>query len=110
MLRQLWRLTRPVPAAGPNALAVTIYEHPDGVVHAEESGFEGVACVDDAARLLTVLSQVWSSTELDWIERWARGVLDFVLWMQEPDGTWLNFIHEPDAEGETITVAYPEEA
>lgn len=94
MLRQLWRLTRPVPAAGPNALAVTIYEHPDGVVHAEESGFEGVACVDDAARLLIVLSQVWSRTNLDWVERWARGVLEFVVWMQEPDGTWLNFIHD----------------
>ena len=94
MLRQLWRLTRPVPAAGPNALAVTIYEHPDGVVHAQESGFEGVACIDDAARLLIVLSEVWARTKLDWVERWARGVLDFVLWMQEPDGTWLNFIHD----------------
>ena len=94
MLRQLWRLTRPVPAAGPNALAVSIYEHPDGVVHAEESGFEGVACVDDAARLLVVLSQVWSRTKLDWVQRWAGGVLDFVLWMQEPDGTWINFIHD----------------
>lgn len=106
MLRQLWRLTRPVPAAGPNALAVTIYEHPDGVVHAEESGFEGVACVDDAARLLTVLSQVWGridgtgrpSAELRWIERWAHGLLAFVLWMQEPDGTWLNFIHDWDGD------------
>jgi hypothetical protein len=98
VLRQLWRLTRPVPAAGPNALAVTIYEHPDGVVHAEESGFEGVACVDDAARLLVVLSQVWSRTKLEWVERWARGVLDFVLWMQEPDGTWLNFIHDWDGD------------
>ena len=98
MLRQLWRLTRPVPAAGPNALAVTIYEHPDGVVHAEESGFEGVACVDDTARLLTVLSQVWSTTKIDWVERWARGLLDFVLWMQEPDGTWLNFIHDWDGD------------
>jgi hypothetical protein len=98
VLRQLWRLTRPVPAAGPNALAVTIYEHPDGVVHAEESGFEGVACVDDAARLLVVLSQVWGRTKLDWVERWARGVLDFVLWMQEPDGTWLNFIHDWDGD------------
>jgi len=87
-----------VPAAGPNALAVTIYEHPDGVVHAEESGFEGVACVDDAARLLIVLSQVWSKTKLDWVERWGRGVLDFVLWMQEPDGTWLNFIHDWDGD------------
>jgi len=98
VLRQLWRLTRPVPAAGPDALAVTIYEHPDGVVHAEESGFEGVACVDDAARLLVVLSQVWHRTKLDWVERWARGVLEFVLWMQEPDGTWLNFIHDWDGE------------
>jgi uncharacterized protein YyaL (SSP411 family) len=98
VLRQLWSLTRPVPAAGPNALAVTIYEHPDGVVHAEESGFEGVACVDDAARLLVVLSQVWARTKLDWVERWARGVLDFVLWMQEPDGTWLNFIHDWDGD------------
>lgn len=104
MLRQLWSLTRPVPAAGPNALAVTIYEHPEGVVHAEESGFEGVACVDDAARLLVVLSQM--CTRMDgsghptrrWIERWARGLLDFVLWMQEPDGTWLNFIHDWDGE------------
>jgi hypothetical protein len=98
VLRQLWRLTTPVPAAGPDALAVTIYEHPDGVVHAEESGFEGVACVDDAARLLIVLSQVWERTKLDWVERWARGVLDFVLWMQEPDGTWLNFIHDWDGD------------
>ncbi len=87
-----------MPAAGPNALAVSIYEHPDGVVHAEESGFEGVACVDDAARLLIVLAQVWATTKLDWVERWAHGVLDFVLWMQEPDGTWLNFIHDWDGD------------
>src|SRR5262245_60355731 len=45
-----------------------------------------------------VLSQVWSRTKLDWIERWARGLLDFVLWMQEPDGTWLNFIHDWDGD------------
>jgi hypothetical protein len=83
-----------VPAAGPNALALTIYEHPDGAVHAEESGFEGVACVDDTARLLTCLTDVWERTELPWIRRWALGLRDFVLWMQEPDGRWLNFIHD----------------
>lgn len=95
-----------MPAAGPNALAITIYEHPDGVVHAEESGFEGVACVDDAARLLLVLSQIWARVdgvvnpppELDWVRRWARGLLEFVLWMQEPDGSWLNFIHDWDGD------------
>jgi hypothetical protein len=98
VLRQLWSLTRPVPAAGPNALAVAIYDHPDGVRHAEESGFEGVACVDDAARLLEVLCKVCSRTKLDWVERWARGLLEFVLWMQEPDGNWLNFIHDWDGD------------
>jgi hypothetical protein len=107
VLRQLWRLTRPVPAAGPRALAVTIYEHPDGTVHAEESGFEGVACVDDTARLLEVLCRVYDRTSLDWVARWANGLLDFVLWMQEPDGNWLNFIHdwEGDKNREGITSA-----
>ena len=98
MLRQLWRLTHAVPAAGPDALAVAIYEHPDGVRHAEESGFEGVACVDDTARLLDVLCRVWSQTQLPWVRRWARGLLDFVLWMQEPEGTWLNFIYSWDGD------------
>jgi hypothetical protein len=77
---------------------VAIYDHPDGVVHAEESGFEGVACVDDTARLLVVLSRLHAKTQLDWVQRWARGLLDFVVWMQEPDGTWLNFIHDWDGE------------
>ena len=97
MLRQLWRLTRPVPAAGPNALAVAIYEHPTGVVHAEESGFEGVACVDDTARLLTVLCTLEADAPA-WVERWARGLLDFVLWMQEPDGAWINFVMDWDGD------------
>ena len=97
MLRQLWRLTRPVPAAGPNALAVAIYEHPTGVVHAEESGFEGVACIDDTARLLTVLCTLEADTP-PWVGRWARGLLDFVLWMQEPDGTWINFVTDWDGD------------
>jgi hypothetical protein len=98
VLRQLWRLTRPVPAAGPDALAVAIYDHPDGTRHAEESGYEGVACVDDAARLLEVLCRVSARTRLDWVDRWARGLLEFVLWMQEPDGDWVNFIHTWDGE------------
>ncbi|HLB39028.1 MAG TPA: hypothetical protein VJM84_01090, partial [Actinomycetota bacterium] len=94
MLRQLARLTRPIPAAGSGALGVTIYETPAGAVHASESGFEGVTCVDDAARLLGVVCEVWERTEVPWVERWARGLLRFVLWMQEPDGHWLNFVHD----------------
>jgi hypothetical protein len=98
VLRQLWRLTQPVPAAGPDALAIAIYEHPEGVVTAKESGFEGVACVDDTARLLDVACSVYEQTRLPWVERWARGLLDFVLWMQEPDGSWLNFVHDWDGD------------
>ena len=93
MLRQLGRLTRPVPAAGPRALAVAVYaDATDRAVTARESGFEGVACVDDAARLLDVLCGVWLRTRTPWAERWASGLTEFVLWMQEPDGRWINFV------------------
>ncbi len=97
MLRQLARLTRPLPAAGPSALAVAVYaDMNDEPIVARESGMEGVACVDDAARLLNVLCDVWTATRLPWVERWARGVLDFVMWMQEDDGRWLNFVYDWD--------------
>ena len=95
MLRQLARLTRPVPVAGPTAVAVAVYaDGNDEAVPARESGFEGVACIDDAARLLTVLCRVWSRAPLQPIEAWARGLLEFVLWMQEPDGRWVNFVYD----------------
>lgn len=99
MLRQLARLTRPLPAAGPGALAVAVYgDALDRHVDAKESGYEGVACVDDAARLLDVLCDVWLRTKLPAIERWARGLLDFVLWMQDDDGRWVNFVYGWDGE------------
>ena len=37
---------------------------------------------DDAARLLDVLCGVWTRTRDPGVERWARGLLDFVLAMQ----------------------------
>jgi hypothetical protein len=93
VLRQLGRLTRPLPAAGSRALAVAVYANSgDRPVTARESGFEGVACVDDAARLLDVVCGVWVRTRAPWAERWAWGLADFVLWMQEPDGRWINFV------------------
>jgi hypothetical protein len=99
MLRQLARLTRPLPAAGPGALTVAVYgDALDRHVDAKESGYEGVACVDDAARLLDVLCDVWLRTRLPAIERWARGLLDFVLWMQDEDGRWANFVYGWDGE------------
>lgn len=95
MLRQLARLTRPVPVAGAGALAVGVYADPSGeLVAARESGFEGVACVDDAARLLDVLCDLWARTRDPDVERWARSVLEFVLWMQDGDGRWVNFVYD----------------
>jgi len=97
VLRQLARLTRPLPAAGPNALAVAVYAGiDDEILAAQESGFEGVACVDDAARLLGVLCDTWARTPLPAIRRWAAGVLEFVLWMQEPGDRWVNFVLDWD--------------
>ena len=55
-----------------------------------------MACIDDAARLLDVLCRIWTRTHDETIGRWARGVLEFVLWMQEPDGRWVNFIYDWD--------------
>jgi len=95
VLRQLARLTREIPAAGSGALAVAVYaDGNDETVAARESGFEGVACVDDAARLLGLLCRVWERSPSERTERWALGVLEFVLWMQEPDGRWVNFVYD----------------
>ena len=95
MLRQLARLTRRVPAAGPKALAIAIYSDAAGELFgARETGVEGVACVDDAARGLVLLSQLWVRTGNVALRRWAEGLLEFVLWMHDGDGRWVNFIYD----------------
>lgn len=97
MLRQIARLTRSVPSAGPRALAIAVYgDAADVTVEAAEAGNEGVACVDDAARALELYCDVWDATQLPWAHRWCDGLLDFILYMQEPDGRWLNFILDWD--------------
>lgn len=55
-------------------------------------GYEGVACVDDAARALDLYCALWEATRLPWLRRWCDGLLDFILAMQGADGRWLNFI------------------
>ncbi len=97
MLRQIARLTRNVPSAGPRSLAVAVYaDAGDVTVGAKESGTEGVACVDDAARALELYCDLWDATRLPWALRWCEGLLDFILSMQDPDGRWLNFILDWD--------------
>lgn len=96
MLRQLARLTRPYPAAGPSALAIATYGDPEDrpLAAAAESGLEGVACVDDAARGVVLFSDLWSRTGSAAAREWAHGLLEFCLWMTDADGLVTNFVRD----------------
>lgn len=93
MLRQLAHLTRPVEAAGDRAIALAVYAGADGsLLPAAEAGSEGVACVDDAARAVVLLCDLWKTRGFPLARRWAAGLLEFVLFMQDADGRFVNFI------------------
>ena len=97
MIRQLARLTRRVSAAGPRALALKVYANDeDHGLAARDRGFEGVACVDDAARAVVLLLDLFRDTGDRRLGDWARGFLDFVLYMQREDGRFHNFIRDWD--------------
>jgi hypothetical protein len=93
VLRQITRLARRTPSIGPRAVAIAVYaDVADSLVPAREAGFEGVACVDDAARALELYCALWDATRLPWVLEWCEGLLDFVVGMQDDDGRWVNFI------------------
>jgi hypothetical protein len=100
VIRQLRRLTRSVPAAGPGALALATYaEARDGAYElhaAAEQGFEGVACIDDSARAATLYCAVWRRTGRIWARTTAEGLLRFVAYMQDEQGRFANFILDWD--------------
>lgn len=77
----------------------------DRLLPATDRGHEGVACVDDAARALVLLCDLWSATHLPLVRSWAQGLLEFVLSMQDAEGRFVNFIvdwsGERNADGET---------
>jgi hypothetical protein len=84
-----------MPAAGPRALALAVYSDSSGeLTEARESGVEGVACVDDAARACVLLCKLWAATGNDALRRWAEGLLDFIIWMHYGDGRWVNFVYD----------------
>src|SRR5258706_8608286 len=93
MLRRLARLTRPVENAGGRVTAIAVYA--DAAVKtfpATDLGYEGVACVDDAARAVVLLCDLWATTRLPPLRTWAEGLAEFLLYMQREDGTFVNFI------------------
>ena len=97
MIRQLARLTRRVPAAGPRALALGVYANDEDTgLAARERGFEGVACIDDAARAVVLLLDLYRDTGDRRLGEWATALLDFVLYMQREDGRFHNFIRDWD--------------
>lgn len=92
MLRQIARLTSIVDASD-GACAIAVYaDAADRTLVAADLGYEGVACVDDAARALILLCDVWEATRLERIRAWAESITDFVLYMQQADGRFVNFI------------------
>jgi hypothetical protein len=95
MIRQLARLTRHVPAAGPAAVALSVYANDEDVsISARDQGFEGVACIDDAARAVVLLLDLCRESSDRRLADWASGLLDFVLYMQLDDGRFHNFIRD----------------
>lgn len=92
MLRQLARLTRHVHGAA-GAVAIAVYTDEQGApIAATDRGHEGVACVDDAARALALLCDVQDATHLPYVRSWTTALLEFLLYMQMPDGRFVNFI------------------
>jgi hypothetical protein len=63
---------------------------------AAEQGFEGVACLDDAARAAILYTTLWQRHRLPWARDAAMGLLAFVRAMQTADGTFANFILDWD--------------
>ncbi len=100
VLKHLWRLTSSFPSEDQRIAYVHIYAHPFGpapdaplaLIAANESGFEGIACVDDVARAALLALQVYEHAGSADALRLARAWLGFVAYMQDPDGRVTNFI------------------
>ncbi len=99
MLNYLEALTYDFERDGQEVSCVLIYAEPDPdrknilqFVLAEDTGYEGIACVDDTARAallaLAVSEHSRSRKALSLARRW----LSFVEYMQYPDGEFANFI------------------
>jgi hypothetical protein len=95
VIRQIRRLTRSIERC-PGAVAVAVYAEPrDGrlvSVPAATRGYEGVACVDDAARAAILYCRIWHEQRHAWAASAATGLLSFVMYMQDADGLFTNFV------------------
>jgi hypothetical protein len=90
----LEHLTQRIVFEGDTVAIVHIYsEYPDYKwMDAKESGPEGIACVDDAARATVVYLRHYELTGDPKSAERARFLLRFVMKMQADDGQFYNFI------------------
>lgn len=92
--KHLDHLSDSATVAGKDVTIVHIYsEYPDYAwVDAKESGPEGIACVDDAARAAVLcLRDAELHGRAEGLRR-AKGFLEFVLAMQAENGEFHNFV------------------
>lgn len=99
VLAHLKALTFTFEAEGKRISPVLIYSEPDPdhpgeyrAVLAADTGYEGIACVDDTARAALLALAVYEKTKDAEALRLARRWLGFVQYMQYPDGDFANFI------------------
>ncbi len=99
MLQYLRALTFDFERDGQNVSCVLVYSEPDpdreGLyrpIVAADSGFEGIACLDDTARAALLALDVYERTGSHAALRLAKRWLTFVDYMQYPDGSFANFI------------------
>lgn len=87
-------LTQPVTVAGHAMALVRIYaEYPD--YHWVDAAGEGISAVDDVARAaIAYLWQYERTGDSSWLDL-ARRCLEFVRYMQAPDGEFYNFVTDP---------------
>ena len=107
----LEHLTEAIDLGGKRVSIVHIYANfPDYAwVDAKESGPEGIACVDDAARGAVLYLRDYELNRHRKSLEAARGLLDFVLAMQSDDGEFTNFLladHSVNREGKTSFTSF----
>lgn len=101
-LNYLKSLTYTFERDGDSIDCLLIYAEPDPqsptqrvAVVANDTGYEGIACVDDTARAvllaLAIHERTGSQDALEWGKRW----LSFVTYMQYADGSFANFVRNP---------------
>ena len=100
------RLTERVSLGGDTVSIVHIYaNYPDyRWVAAAESGHEGIACVDDAARAAVLFLRSFQLRGDTASLARSRGLLKFIMHMQAPDGEFCNFMradHTVNVSGKT---------